>query len=92
MKAKPLSSVQLLATPGTAAYQAPPSLGFSRREYWSGVPSPSLLLEANKQTIKNFLGTGGESDWKTLTWVYRNEPLCIILVDQDTAWFFTRLL
>ena len=92
MKAKPLSSVQLLATPGTAAYQAPPSLGFSRREYWSGVPSPSLLLEANKQTIKNFLGTGGESDWKTLTWVYRNEPLRIILVDQDTAWFFTRLL
>ena len=33
--------VQLLATPGTAAYQAPPSMGFSRQEYWSGLPLPS---------------------------------------------------
>ena len=30
-----------LATPWTAAYQAPPSMGFSRQKYWSGVPSPS---------------------------------------------------
>ena len=37
-----LSRVQLLATPWTAAYQAPPSIGFSRQEYWSGVPLPSL--------------------------------------------------
>ena len=36
-----LSHVRLLATPWTAAYQAPPSMGFSRQEYWSGVPSPS---------------------------------------------------
>ena len=40
-KVKSLSRVQLLATPWTAAYQAPPSMGFSRQEYWSGVPSPS---------------------------------------------------
>ena len=33
--------VRLLATPWTAAYQAPPSMGFPRQEYWSGVPSPS---------------------------------------------------
>ena len=38
---KSLSRVQLLATPWTAAYQAPPSMGFSRQEYWSGVPLPS---------------------------------------------------
>ena len=38
---KSLSHVRLLATPWTAAYQAPPSMGFSRQEYWSGVPSPS---------------------------------------------------
>ena len=31
-------------TPWTAAYQAPPSMGFSRQEYWSGVPLPSLLI------------------------------------------------
>ena len=41
VKVKSLSCVQLLATPWTAAYQAPPSTGFSRQEYWSGVPSPS---------------------------------------------------
>ena len=38
---KLLSRVQLLATPWTAAYQAPPSMGFSRQESWSGVPLPS---------------------------------------------------
>ena len=39
---KSLSRAQLLATPCTIAYQAPPSMGFSRQEYWSGVPLPSL--------------------------------------------------
>ena len=39
-KVKSLSCVQLLATPWTEAYQAPPSMGFSRQEYWSGVPLP----------------------------------------------------
>ena len=38
---KSLSRVQLLGTPWTAAHQAPPSMGFSRQEYWSGVPLPS---------------------------------------------------
>ena len=38
---KSLSRVWLLGTPWTAAYQAPPSMGFSRQEYWSGVPLPS---------------------------------------------------
>ena len=41
MKVKSLSRAQLLVTPWTGAYQAPPSLGFSRQEYWSGVPLPS---------------------------------------------------
>ena len=44
VKVKSLSHVQLLATPWTAAHQAPPSMGFSRQEYWNGVPSPSLTL------------------------------------------------
>ena len=35
------SCVQLCATPQTAAHQAPPSLGFSRQEHWSGLPFPS---------------------------------------------------
>ena len=41
VKVKLLSRVRLLATPWTAAYQAPPSMGFSKQEYWSGVPLPS---------------------------------------------------
>jgi len=41
VKVKSLSRFQLFATPWTAAYQAPPSMGFSRQEYWSGVPLPS---------------------------------------------------
>ena len=36
-----ISRAQLFSTPWTAAYQAPPSMGFSRQEYWSGVPVPS---------------------------------------------------
>ena len=43
VKGKSFSCVQLLATPWTAAYQAPPSMGFSRQEYWSGVPLPSPM-------------------------------------------------
>ena len=41
VKVKSLSRVWLFTTPWTIAYQAPPSMGFSRQEYWSGVPSPS---------------------------------------------------
>ena len=40
VKVKSLSCVRPLATPRTAAYQSPPSKGFSRQEYWSGVPLP----------------------------------------------------
>ena len=43
LKVKSLSCIQLFATPWTAAYQAPPSMGFSRQEYWSGVPLPSPI-------------------------------------------------
>ena len=41
VKVKLLSRIWLLATPWTAAYQAPPSMGFARQQYWSGVPLPS---------------------------------------------------
>ena len=41
MKVKWLSRVRLFATPWTVAHQAPPSMGFSRQEYWSGLPFPS---------------------------------------------------
>ena len=41
VKMKSLSRVQLFATPWTVAYKASPSMGFSRQEYWSGLPFPS---------------------------------------------------
>ena len=44
VKVKLLSPVWLLATPWTAAHQAPPSMGFSRQEYWSGLPLPSPFI------------------------------------------------
>ena len=53
---KMFSRVQLLATPWTAAYQAPPSVGFSRQEYWSGVPLPPLCLFIEDQNLFCKLG------------------------------------
>ena len=53
VKVKSLSCVRLLATPWTAAYQAPPSVGFSRQEYWSGVPLPSPVAESEEE-LKSF--------------------------------------
>ena len=51
---KSLSRVRLQATPWTAAHQAPPSMGFSRQEYWNEVPSPSPTTI----TVKNKYSTG----------------------------------
>ena len=51
-----------LATPWTTAYQAPPSMGFSRQEYWSGVPlpSPKVSLPTLKYVISICICTGGQ--------------------------------
>ena len=46
------SRVRLCATPLTAAHQAPPSLGFSRQEHWSGLPFPSPMHESEKWKVK----------------------------------------
>ena len=65
VKVKSLSRVWLLATPWTAAHQAPPSVGFSRQEYWSGVPLPSpirALALPNSIVIIS-------SHWSLLVWV-----------------------
>ena len=58
VKVKSLSRAWLLATPWTAAYQALPSMGFSRQEYWSGLPLPSPKTRANcdNWTLKPFDG------------------------------------
>ena len=69
VKVKSLSRARLVATPWTAAHQAPPSMGFSRQEYWRGLPLPSLQLVASgskysyKRTEKNYLGHSSKS-WR----------------------------
>ena len=58
VKAKPLSRVWLAVTPGTAAHQAPSSMGFSRWEYWSGMPLPSpnlWTLSRNKWHVRSLI-------------------------------------
>ena len=57
VKGKSLSRVWLLATPWTAAHQAPPSMGFSRQKYWSGVPLPSLSHDTRKKQNKTLFGS-----------------------------------
>ena len=59
VKAKSLSHVRLPATPWTIAHQAPPSMGFSRQEHWSGLPLPSprhMLFPRNSISRKRSLG------------------------------------
>ena len=53
VKVKSLSRVRLFATPWTVAYQAPPSMGFSRQEYRSGLsfPSPFKITRENKSSL-----------------------------------------
>ena len=55
------SSVQLCATPETAAHQAPPSLGFSRQEHWSELPFPSPIHE--RERWKWNLSVVSNSQW-----------------------------
>ena len=68
MKVKSLSRVRLLATLWTAAYQAPPSMGFSRQEYWSGVPLPSLGEWVGREVKKK-----KENDSGTVGIIYIND-------------------
>ena len=83
VKVKSLSCVWLLATPWTAAYRAPPSMGFSRQEYWTGLPLPSpnkwkhqnvnpSLLNSKPQVSQPLHMRGGEvwaELWATSTLV-----------------------
>ena len=85
VKVKSLSHVWLLATPWTAAYQAPPSMGFSRQEYWSGLPlpSPKLIKHKSLQTryilLRYFVNLGTNSKILTILNCMRLISLCISL-------------
>ena len=57
LKVKSFSRIRLLAIPWAAAYQAPPSMGFSRQEYWSGLPLPSPSNNFKAYTYPNLFLT-----------------------------------
>ena len=65
VKVKSLSRVRPSATPWTAAFQAPPSMGFSRQEYWSGVPLPFSLKKGynSKPATSIFPGQDCKGNW-----------------------------
>ena len=68
VEVRSLSCVWLFATPQTTAYQAPPSMGFSRQEYWSGVPSPSLAPAAIAWDYPSHLSTSSSSWGRRKGW------------------------
>ena len=77
-KVKLLSRVRLFVTPWTVAYQAPPSVGFSRQEYWSGLPFPSPGdlpdpgIESGSPTFQADTLTSeppGKPHWVTKSWI-----------------------
>ena len=79
VKVKSLSHVQLSVTPWTAPYQAPPSMGFSRQEYWGGVPLPSPkasggdgipieVFQILKDDAVKVLHSICQQIWKTQQW------------------------
>ena len=70
VKVKPLSPVQLFETPGTAAYQAPPSMRFSRQEYWSGVPTLSLIMFARFSSLNEYRSFIVTAVQFPIIWVY----------------------
>ena len=74
MKVKSLSRVRLLATPWTAAFQTPPSMGFSRQEYWSGVPWPSPMSQHSPKYLQIVpaLGSLDKNFFFILQW-YKND-------------------
>ena len=88
VKVKSLSRVRLFVTPWTAAYQAPLSMGFSRQEYWSGVPSPSpspmlprckwyhKMLPSSPSLNPNWILTVSQSFFLWVDLVQTKEDIC----------------
>ena len=93
MKVKSFSHVRLLATPWTAAYQAPPFMGFTRQEYWSGVQLPSLWQKARpnsahlskstdwEEAVSKYLGRETGKRWDEAEKLHIDLPnLCICTI------------
>ena len=81
-----VSRVRLCASLETAAHQVPPSLGFSRQEYWSGLPFPSPMHESESEVAQSCLTLsdhmnsslpGSSVQARVLEWVAIAFPSCI---------------
>ena len=86
VKVKSLSHVRLFVTPWTAAYQAPPSMGFSRQEYGSGLPLPSLHTALTLSKFKSLIFLHGTLHLSslfhslyTLLWRRQWQPTPVLL-------------
>ena len=78
VKVKSLSCIQLFETPWTVAYQAPPSMGFSRQEYWSGVPLPIKLPMA--------FFTELEQKFSQFVWKYKTHQIAKAILRKKNSW------
>ena len=101
VKVKSLSRVWLLVTPWTAAYQASPSVGFSRQEYWSGVPLPSpmwnhiqrqnIYLLYHSNTISLYRGCDRLYFPKVATSLYHTSQALLIVWCWHAPWIWVGL-
>ena len=94
MKVNLLSHIQLLATPWTAAYQAPLPMGFSRQEYWSGMPLPDIYSKNEEEGV--FSPSSLSFDYKNVAHLIQRaepphlpaytSPKCAILINLPLAY------
>ena len=88
VRVKLLSFVRLFVTPWTSAYQAPLSMGFSRQEYWSRLPLPSLkILPTEYYSKKHYLRV--IKLYKFLSY-FKNQILCNNILDNFISWTFAK--
>ena len=79
VKVKSLSRVQLLTTPRTVAYPAPPSMGFSRQEYWSGVPCFKKIFNWSTVNLQCCINVRCTAKWISFTYTYIHSFFKILL-------------
>ena len=97
VKVKSLSRVRLFVTPWTAAHQAPPSMGFSRQEYWRGVPSPSLKPAIDIHKLMSVVCHSKTLSMDTQIWIshsfHRSWNIILLLIFSNHStiqnWFST---